>query len=108
MSRVVIDVARACGIPAIFIQEVHRPNLVYFGRDFDGDETIHCLENICVRYTFIGDHQGDYYCRVMEDCVAGSSTSAHKASLKAMEYLQTGARRSLDAVVASMLDAPAA
>ena len=33
------------GIPVIFIQEVHRPNLVDFGRELDGDEDIHCLED---------------------------------------------------------------
>jgi len=31
---------------------------------------------------------------LVEDCVAGSSIEAHEASLKAMEYLQTGACRS--------------
>jgi hypothetical protein len=31
--------------------------------------------------------------RVVEDCVLGSSRVAHDASLNAMEYLQSGARR---------------
>ena len=42
-ARVAVDKARACNIPVIFIQEVHRPNLVDFGRKLDGDEDIHCL-----------------------------------------------------------------
>ncbi len=50
--------------------------------------------DVCVHYTFVDAHQHDYFCRVVEDVVAGSSTAAHDASLKAMEYLQTGARRS--------------
>jgi len=50
--------------------------------------------DVCVHYTFVDAHQHDYFCRVVEDCVAGSSLEAHEASLKAMEYLQTGARRS--------------
>lgn len=51
------------------------------------------LTDVCVHYTFVDGHQGDYYCRVVEDCVSGSSLEAHSASLRAMEYLQSGARR---------------
>jgi nicotinamidase-related amidase len=60
------------------------------------------LTDVCVHYTFVDGHQSDYFCRVIEDCVGGSSTEAHEAALKAMEYLQTGARRSLDAVLDAM------
>ena len=49
--------------------------------------------DVCVHYTFVDGHQHDYFVRVVEDCVAGSSTDAHEAALNAMEYLQTGARR---------------
>ena len=141
--------ARDANVPVVFIQEAHRPDLVDFGRELDGSETVHCLEgdprtelaieqlqitpadytikkrrysaffgtdleillkglkaetlilcggltDVCVHYTFADAHQMDYYTRVVEDCVAGSSEAAHEASLNAMEYLQTGARRSLD------------
>ncbi len=54
------------------------------------------LTDVCVHYTFVDGHQHDYFCRVVEDCVAGSSQRAHEAALEAMEYLQTGARRSLE------------
>ena len=154
-ARRLIDKAREQGIPVIFIQEVHRPDLVDFGRELDGDEDVHCLEDdpntaiaaeqtgfrpddylikkrrysaffgtdleillrglkadtlllcggltdVCVHYTFVDAHQSDYFCRVVEDCVGGSSEEAHEASLRAMEYLQTGARRSLDEVLAAM------
>ena len=160
-ARVAIDRARECGIPVIFIQEVHRPDLVDFGRELDGDEDVHCLEDnpntaiaaeqtgftpadylirkrrysaffgtdfeillrglgvdtlllcggltdVCVHYTFADGHQSDYFCRVIEDCVAGSSEQAHEYSLQAMEYLQTGARRSLDDVLDAMDDHRAA
>jgi nicotinamidase-related amidase len=50
--------------------------------------------DVCVHYTFVDGHQHDYFCRVVEDCVAGSSLAAHAGALNAMEYLQTGARRS--------------
>jgi nicotinamidase-related amidase len=57
--------------------------------------------DVCVHYTFVDAHQHDYFCRVVEDCVAGSSLEAHDAALAAMEYLQTGARRSLGDVLAA-------
>lgn len=154
-SKVAIDKAREVGIPVIFIQEIHRGDLVDFGRELDGDEEIHCLDSnpltafaeeelgmrpndyriskrrysafygtdleillrglktetlilvggltdVCVHYTFVDAHQGDYFCRVIEDCVAGSSLAAHQASLNAMEYLQHGAIRSIEEVVAAM------
>ena len=154
-ARTAIDKARECNIPVIFIQEVHRPNLVDFGRELDGAESVHCVEgdpntemavdemdfraddylikkrrysaffgtdleillrglkvdtlflcggltDVCVHYTFVDGHQSDYFCRVIEDCVAGSSEAAHQASLNAMEYLQTGAVCSLSEVLDAM------
>ncbi len=56
--------------------------------------------DVCVHYTFVDGHQHDYFCRVVEDCVAGSSLDAHEGALRAMEYLQTGARCSSAAVIA--------
>ncbi len=44
-ARGAIDVAREVGIPVIFIQEVHHPSGVDFGRELDGDEDVHCLED---------------------------------------------------------------
>ncbi|MDB6176197.1 cysteine hydrolase [Paracoccus sp. Z330] len=160
-TRTAIDRAREVGIPVVFIQEIHRADLVDLGRETDGDEDIHCLDNnpltelaveelgirpddykiqkrrysafygtdldillrglkaetliltggltdVCVHYTFADGHQGDYFCRVIEDCVAGSSEIAHQASLKAMEYLQHGAVRPLDEVIAAMTPQAAA
>jgi biuret amidohydrolase len=51
------------------------------------------LTDVCVHYTFADAHQRDFYVRVVEDCVGGSSEARHLASLDAMEYLQAGARR---------------
>jgi nicotinamidase-related amidase len=144
-ARKLVIAARAANVPVIFIQEVHRPDLVDFGRELDGEEDLHCIEgqkgteiaaeevdfrpgdyhipkrrysaffatdlelllkglkvetlillggltDVCVHYTFVDGHQNNYYCRVVEDCVGGSSYPAHDASLAAMEYLQAGAR----------------
>lgn len=39
-----LDAARRSRIPVIFTQEVHRKELVDFGRELDGAEPIHCVE----------------------------------------------------------------
>lgn len=53
------------------------------------------LTDVCVHDTFVDGHRRDYFCRVVEDCVAGSSQRAHDGALEAMECLQAGARRTL-------------
>jgi nicotinamidase-related amidase len=62
--------------------------------------------DVCVHYTFVDGHQGDYYCRVAEDCVTGSSVEAHDAALNAMEYMQTGARRTAAEIIAAFAQQP--
>ena len=57
------------------------------------------LTDVCIHYTFVDGHQHNYYCRVVEDCVGGSSLAAHESALRAMEYLQTGARSMSAAVL---------
>ncbi len=46
--------------------------------------------DVCIHYTFVDGHQNNYFVRTPEDCIYGGSLDAHNASLKAMEYLQTG------------------
>ena len=47
------------------------------------------LTDVCVHYTFADAHQHDYHCRVVTDCVGGSSEYRHDAALEAMAYLQS-------------------
>lgn len=154
-ARKLVDKAHEEKIPVIFVQEAHRDDLVDFGRELDGSETVHCLEgdpsteyafkeldmrpsdyyikkrryscffgtdleillkglkadtlilcggltDVCVHYTFLDGHQHDYFCRVVEECVGGSSVEAHEYALKAMEYLQTGGVRKLDETLEAM------
>lgn len=153
-SEEVVTAARRAGIPVIFLQEVHRPSMVDFGRELDGDEDVHCLEgapgtgffdhlrpsaseyhlvkrrysgffateldlllrglgvrtliliggltDVCVHYTFVDAHQHDYHARVVTDAVGGSSEEAHRASLRAMEYLQAGSCCSAAGIVAAL------
>ena len=155
-SRQLVDRAHTVGMPVIFVQEIHRPDGIDFGRELDGAETVHCLADnpftelayaemdirptdyiiqkrrysaffgtdleillkglkvetlilcgaltdVCVHYTFVDGHQHDYHCRVVKDCVAGGSIDAHDASLRAMEYLQTGAVRGLNETLSAMV-----
>lgn len=60
------------------------------------------MTDVCVHYSFVDGHQHDYHCRVVRDCVGGTSPEAHQASLNAMEYLQTGALVDSDAIVAAL------
>jgi nicotinamidase-related amidase len=59
------------------------------------------LTDVCVHYTFADAHQRDYYVRVVTDCVGGSSQYRHDAALDAMEYLQTGALRTSEEILAA-------
>jgi nicotinamidase-related amidase len=40
----VLQAARAAGIPVIHFKEIHRKEMVDFGRELDGSEPVHCLE----------------------------------------------------------------
>lgn len=39
-----IERCRETGVPVVFIQEVHKPNLIDIGRELDGAEGPHCIE----------------------------------------------------------------
>ena len=154
-ARSVVDAAHASGTPVIFFQEIHRRDMIDYGRELDGSEDIHCLEgepgtpvaaeemdmrptdyfihkrryscffgteleillkglkaetlilvggmtDVCVHYTFVDGHQHDYYMRCVRDCVGGTSPEAHQASLNAMEYLQEGALRAAEEIIAGL------
>jgi len=42
--RDLIEHCRSAGVPVVFIQEVHKANLVDIGRELDGAEGPHCIE----------------------------------------------------------------
>lgn len=63
-ARRVVDAAHDAGIPVIFIQEIHRRDLVDYGRELDGSEDIHCMEGepgTPVAFEEMGRRPGDYY-----------------------------------------------
>ena len=71
----IVSAARAAVVPVIFIQELHRPSGVDFGRELDGEEGIHCVEG---------------------------ASGTELAALDAMEYLQFGARRTTEEIVTAL------
>ncbi len=44
-AKRVLDVFREKKLPVIQIKEVHRPDMVDFGRELDGSEGVHCIES---------------------------------------------------------------
>jgi nicotinamidase-related amidase len=60
------------------------------------------LTDVSVHYTFAHARQRDYRVRVLQDCVLGSTVECHTAALSAMEYLQHGARRTSEDVLAAL------
>lgn len=42
--KVLVEAVRKLNMPVIFLQEVHRPDLVDMGRELDGDEGVHAIE----------------------------------------------------------------
>lgn len=40
----VVDIFREKNLPIIYFRELHRKELVDFGRELDGDEPVHCIE----------------------------------------------------------------
>lgn len=43
--RTLVDACRNADIPIIYVKEVHRPSGIDFGRELDGSEGVHALEN---------------------------------------------------------------
>lgn len=84
--------------------------LVLKSYDVDTLILLGALTDVCVHYTFVDAHQHDYHCRVVTDCVGGSSVEAHEAALDAMAYLQRDALVTSDEVLrtlAALTDADA-
>lgn len=44
-ARRVLEVFRKKRLPVIQIKEVHRPDMIDFGRELDGSEGVHCIES---------------------------------------------------------------
>lgn len=58
--------------------------------------------DVCVHYTCADAHQLDYRIRVPVDCVAGTGSEAHAASLRAIEYLQAYSLTNLEELLTAL------
>ncbi len=61
--RAIVSAARATSVPVIFIQEVHKPSGVDFGRELDGAEGPHCIEGDVATELAIEPRAGEYHIR---------------------------------------------
>ena len=82
-----VESARAAAVPVVFVQEAHKRRPGDVGRELVG-----ALTDVGVHRTFADAHQHDYHCRVVDDCVGGSSQAASDAALHAMVCLQRDCR----------------
>jgi nicotinamidase-related amidase len=127
-----IDAARSQDIPIVYVSKTaagsavlatgehsvrRRRNSAFFGTDLAvllgdlGAKTLILMggeTSVSVHYTFVDAHQHDYFCRVAEDTMTGTTAYAHEAALRAMEYMQTGARRHSSDVIAALSEQRAA
>jgi nicotinamidase-related amidase len=54
------DAWRAAGLPVIYTQEVHRASGIDFGRELDGTETVHCLDDDPTTAIALDPRPGDH------------------------------------------------
>jgi len=116
-----IEKARECNIPIVFLQEAHRRDLIDFGRELDGAEGVHLLEGDpgTEIAKAVGMRPDDYFIRKRRySCFFGTDFEILMKGLRAntlifigghtdvcvhyaMEYLQTGARCTSEQVMAA-------
>ncbi len=61
--RRLVDAARAGDVPVIFIQEMHKPSGLDFGRELDGAEGRHCVEGELDTELAIEPRPAEYHIR---------------------------------------------
>lgn len=92
--RPVVEAARAADIPVVFFKEVHRPNLIDFGRELDGTENVHCLEDSPyseVAIEELGIRPDDYVlAKRRYSCFFGTDLEILLKGLKADTLILTG------------------
>lgn len=92
--RPLVDAARAADVPVIFFMEVHRPNMVDFGRELDGRESVHCLETspgTALAVEEMGVRPDDYViAKRRYSCFFGTELDILLKGLKADTLIMTG------------------
>lgn len=93
-ARSLIDVAHEVNMPVIFFQEIHRRNLIDYGRELDGSEDIHCLEGepgTPVAAEEMGMSNSDYFIHKRRySCFFGTELEILLKGLKAQTLILVG------------------
>ena len=93
-ARKVVDAAHDSGTPVIFFQEIHRRDLIDYGRELDGSEDIHCLEGepgTPVAAEEMDKRPGDYFIHKRRySCFFGTELEILLKGLKAETLILIG------------------
>jgi nicotinamidase-related amidase len=93
-ARTMVDAAHDNDIPVIFFQEIHRKDLIDYGRELDGSEDIHCLEGnpgTPVAAEEMGMRDSDYFIHKRRySCFFGTELEILLRGLKAQTLILVG------------------
>ena len=93
-ARSIVDAAHETGTPVIFFQEIHRRDMIDYGRELDGTEDIHCMEGepgTPVAFEEMGRQPGDYYVpKRRYSCFFGTEMEILLKGLKAETLIMIG------------------
>jgi len=93
-ARTMVDAAHDNDIPVIFFQEIHRKDLIDYGRELDGSEDIHCLEGnpgTPVAAEEMGMRESDYFIHKRRySCFFGTELEILLRGLKAETLILVG------------------
>ena len=93
-ARTMVDAAHDNDIPVIFFQEIHRKDLIDYGRELDGSEDIHCLEGkpgTPVAAEEMGMRETDYFIHKRRySCFFGTELEILLRGLKAETLILVG------------------
>ncbi len=93
-ARRVVDAAHDAGIPVIFFQEIHRRDMIDYGRELDGSEDIHCMDGepgTPVAKEEMDMRPSDYFVHKRRySCFFGTETEILLKGLKAETLIMIG------------------
>lgn len=93
-ARTMVDAAHDNDIPVIFFQEIHRKDMIDYGRELDGSEDIHCLEGkpgTPVAAEEMGMRETDYFIHKRRySCFFGTELEILLRGLKAETLILVG------------------
>ncbi|MFK7753158.1 MAG: cysteine hydrolase family protein, partial [Sedimentitalea sp.] len=93
-ARTMVDAAHDNDIPVIFFQEIHRKDMIDYGRELDGSEDVHCLEGnpgTPVAAEEMGMRATDYFIHKRRySCFFGTELEILLRGLKAQTLILVG------------------